>query len=81
MILNSKTNKTLFVINFLAYINNLTPSFLVNAPWYVTNQTIHYDLGVRFVYEEIHRLSSDYHSMFSGNDNQFMSHLATTLED
>jgi hypothetical protein len=34
---------------------------MTNAPWYVSNLTLHNDLQIPFVIEEIHRLSTLYH--------------------
>lgn len=33
----------------------------MDSPWYVSNQTVHKDLGIHFEYEEIDHLSSSYH--------------------
>jgi len=34
--------------------------FIVNAPWYVTNDTLHHDLNVPYVRDEIKKLGQRY---------------------
>jgi hypothetical protein len=48
---------------------------LVNAPWYVTNQTIHEDLGISFVIDEIHRFAQIYQVKLQGHSNELVQQL------
>lgn len=48
---------------------------ILNAPWYVSNKTIHDDLGIPFVEEEIHRLATNYIRKLSGHSNDQVSQL------
>jgi hypothetical protein len=43
---------------------------VTNAPWYVSNFTLHGDLQIAFVIEEIHRLSTLYHQSIIGHNNR-----------
>jgi hypothetical protein len=45
---------------------------LYNAPWYISNFTIHKDLQIPFVIEEIHRLSTSYHQSILGHNNKLI---------
>jgi hypothetical protein len=45
-------------------------SSVTRAPWYVSNFTIHNDLQIPFVIEEIHRLSTIYHQSIRGYNNR-----------
>jgi hypothetical protein len=43
---------------------------ITNAPWYVSNLTLHNDLQIPLVIEEIHRLSTLYHQSVLGHNNR-----------
>jgi hypothetical protein len=45
-------------------------SLITNAPWYVSNFTVHNDLQIPSVIEEIHRLSTIYHQSVLGHNNR-----------
>ena len=49
---------------------------ITNAPWYVSNSTLHNDLHVPFVATEINRLSQLYHQRLVGHHNTLIA--ATT---
>ena len=51
---------------------------ITNAPWYVSNLTLHTDLHVPFVATEIGRLSLLYHQRLAGHHN-FLITAMTTL--
>jgi hypothetical protein len=56
-------------------IQRLQSKFLrsvTRAPWYVSNFTIHNDLQIPFVIEEIHRLSTNYHQSILGHNNRLV---------
>jgi hypothetical protein len=46
-----------------------------NAPWYVSNKTLHESLGIPFVVEEIKRLTNKYLQNLSGHSNKQLSQL------
>jgi hypothetical protein len=48
---------------------------ITNAPWYVSNFTLHNDLQIAFVGEEIKRYSTIYHYRLIGHDNNYVSEL------
>jgi hypothetical protein len=50
---------------------------ITGAPWYVSNQTLHTDLRIPFVTEEIRRLYHLYHSRLAHHPNNLISDLAT----
>jgi hypothetical protein len=50
---------------------------ITNAPWYVSNQTLHKDLKIPFVSEEINRFSQRYIDKLNSHPN----HLAVSLLD
>jgi hypothetical protein len=59
--------------NKIKIIQRLQSKFLrsvTKAPWYVSNFTIHNDLQIQFVIEEIHRLSTSYHQSILGHNNR-----------
>jgi len=45
-------------MEILQTFENLT--IIANAPWYVTNDTLHHDLNVPYVKDEIQRLGQRY---------------------
>jgi hypothetical protein len=44
-----------------------------NEPWYVSNLTLHNDLQIPFVIEEIHRLSTLYQQSVLGHNNRLVA--------
>jgi hypothetical protein len=56
-------------------IQTLQSKFLrsvTKAPWYVSIFTIHNDLQIQFVIEEIYRLSTSYHQSILGHSNRLV---------
>ena len=47
--------------------------YITNAPWYVSNFTLHTDLRIPFVTTEINRLSLLYHQRLVGHHNDLIS--------
>jgi hypothetical protein len=43
---------------------------ITNAPWHVSNLTLHKDLQIPFVIEEIHRLTTLYHQRVLGHNDR-----------
>ena len=56
-----------------------TDSFLINAPWYVTNETIHRDLKIPAVKEEIYKSRSRYNTRVNNHHNLLVTHLLDFL--
>jgi hypothetical protein len=52
---------------------------ITNAPWYVSNFTLHNDLHVPFVATEINRLSQLYHQRLVGHHNALIVAMTTPL--
>jgi hypothetical protein len=46
-----------------------------NAPWYISNKTLHDDFGIPPVKDEIKRLTSNYIHNLSGHPNMLTSNL------
>lgn len=53
-----------------------TLRMIVNAPWFVTNQTLHEDLDVPYIKEEISRHAIKYRHRIIDHDNQLINELA-----
>jgi len=52
-----------------------------NAPWYVSNKTLHESSGIPFVEDEIKRIRSKYLQNLSGHSNKQISQLQTPPRD
>jgi hypothetical protein len=52
---------------------------IVNAPWYVSNFTLHKDLQIPFITEEIKRYSTIYHNRLIGHENGYVTELGIPL--
>jgi hypothetical protein len=52
---------------------------ITNAPWYVSNLTLHNDLQIPFVIEDIHRLSTLYHQSVLGHNNRWVAENSNSL--
>lgn len=48
---------------------------IVDAPWYVSNLTLHQDLHIPFVDEEVRKLSSNYQKRLLGHSNELIENL------
>jgi hypothetical protein len=51
-------------------------SLITNAPWYVSNFTIHNDLQITFAVEQIYRLSTIYHQSVLGHNNRQVAEIS-----
>jgi hypothetical protein len=49
---------------------------VTKAPWYGSNFTLHNDLQIPFVIEEIHRLSTLYHQSVLGHNNRLVAEIS-----
>ncbi|PNF19306.1 hypothetical protein B7P43_G07495 [Cryptotermes secundus] len=48
---------------------------ITNAPWYVSNRTLHNDLQVPYVTDEIRRLALLYKRRLQGHDNRLIEEI------
>ena len=67
------------VIPTLKYSNASNKS-LFNAPWYVTNETIHRDLNISTVKDEIHKSRSRYNTRVNNHHNPLVAQLLDTTD-
>jgi hypothetical protein len=52
---------------------------ITNAPWYVSNFTLHNDLQIPFITEEIKRYSTIYYYRLIGHENSYVTELSNPL--
>ena len=53
---------------------------LTDAPWYVTNETIHRDLNLLTVQEEISKFSNRYNTRVNNHQNSLVTQLLDTTD-
>ena len=53
---------------------------LTDAPWYVTNETIHRDLNLLTVKEEISKFSNRYNTRVNNHQNSLVTQLLDTTD-
>ena len=53
---------------------------LINAPWYVTNETIQHDLEIPTVEEEIYKFRSRYNARVNNHHNPLVTQLLDTMD-
>jgi hypothetical protein len=46
--------------NIIQRVQQKIPRMVLNAPWYISNRTLHEDSGTPFVEDEINRLTNSY---------------------
>ena len=56
-------------VDILQRFQSKTLRTIANAPWYVTNEILHHDLGIQTVKEEIARYSTKYLSRLENHPN------------
>jgi hypothetical protein len=52
---------------------------ITNAPWYVSNFTLHNDLQIPFITEEIKRYPTLYYNPLIGHENSYVTELRNPL--
>jgi hypothetical protein len=52
---------------------------ITNAPWYVSNYTLHSDLQIPFITDEIKRYSTLYYNRLIGHENSYVTELRNPL--
>ena len=67
-------------IEILQRFQSKTLRSLLNAPWYVTNETIHRDLKIPTVKDEIHKSRSRYNSRVNNHHNPLVTQLLDTTD-
>jgi hypothetical protein len=48
---------------------------IVDAPWYVSNATLHADLGISYVHEVIHQKCNELHTRLRTHENPLLKTL------
>ena len=59
-------------IELIQRFQSKTPRSLINAPWYVTNETIHRDLKIPTVKDEIYKSRSRYNARVNNHHNRLV---------
>jgi hypothetical protein len=54
---------------------------IVDAPWYVSNATLHADLGISYVHEVIHQKCNKHHTTFETHENPLLKTLLSREEN
>jgi hypothetical protein len=54
---------------------------IVDAPWYVSNATLHADLGISYVHEVIHQKCNKHHTRLGTHKNQLLKTLLVREEN
>jgi hypothetical protein len=67
----TKPSNTKIILRFQSKVLGL----IVKAPWYVSNLTLHKDLQIQFVKEDIHRLSTLYQQSVLGHNNRLVAEI------
>ena len=67
-------------IEILQRFQSKTLRFLLNAPWHVTNETIHRDLKISTVKDEIHKSRSTYNTRVNNYHNPLVTQLLDTTD-
>jgi hypothetical protein len=49
---------------------------IVNASWYVSNQSLHNDLKIPFIRDEIHQMSARYNEQITNHENELVEELS-----
>jgi hypothetical protein len=64
-------------INVIQRFQSKTLRTIVDAPWYVSNLTLHNDLKIHFVKNEILRMADRYKDQTANHDNELIEELNT----
>ena len=67
-------------VEILQRFQSKTLRFLINAPWYVTNEAIHRDLKIPTVKEEITKCSNRYIKRVNEHQNPLITKLLNTSD-
>ena len=67
-------------IEIIQRFQSKTLRSLLNAPWYVTNETIHRDLKISTVKDEIHKSRSRHNTRVNNHHNPLVTQLLDTTD-
>ena len=67
-------------IEILQRLQSKTLRSLLNAPWYVTNETIHRDLKIPTVKDEVYKSRSRYNTRINNHHNPLVTQLLNTTD-
>jgi hypothetical protein len=62
-------------INLIQRFQSKTLKAIIDAPWYVSSLTLHTDLKIPFVKNEIPRIAERYKKQTANNDNKLIDEL------
>jgi hypothetical protein len=48
---------------------------IINAQWYISNATLHADLGISYVQDVIHQKCNNHHTRLETHDNMLLKKL------
>jgi hypothetical protein len=54
---------------------------IADAPWYVSNATLHADLGISYVHEVIHQKCNKHHTTLEAHENPLLKTLLLREEN
>jgi hypothetical protein len=54
---------------------------MVDAPWYVSNATLHVDLGILYVHNAIHQKCNKHHTTLETHENPLLKTLLVREEN
>jgi hypothetical protein len=54
---------------------------IVDAPWYVSNATLHADLGISYVYDVIRQKCNNHHTTLETHENPLLKTLLVIEEN
>jgi hypothetical protein len=54
---------------------------IVDAPWYVSNATLHADLGISYVQDAIHQKCNKHHTRLENHENPLLKTLPVREEN
>jgi hypothetical protein len=54
---------------------------IVDAPWYVSNATLHADLGISYVQDAIHQKFNKHHTIVETHENPLLKTLLVREEN
>jgi hypothetical protein len=54
---------------------------IVDAPWYVSNATLHADLGISYVQDVIHQKCNNHHTRLATHENPLLKKLLLREEN
>jgi hypothetical protein len=59
----------------------VTETLIINRKWYVSNATLHADLGISYVHEVSHQKCNKHHTRLGTNENPLLKTLLVSEEN